>query len=130
MPSAADYSVAEVAQLVLGALHTRRNQFEAGMSDVVSPAVTRAELVQVTKVNDRTVRKAVEELRVAGWPVVSGGDHAGYSLSTDPEDIEACLQREFLSRIRKHANVARGLRRAKQTVASLPERQGTLGGVL
>lgn len=129
-PSAADLSIDEVAQLVLGALRTRRSQFDAGMHGVGSAVVTRQELRRVARRGDRAVRAAVQALREAGWPVVSGADHAGYALTRDPEEIEACIQGEFLPRIRSHARVARGLRRAKQMVASLPERQGTLGGVL
>lgn len=129
-PSAADLSIGEVAQMVLGALRTRRHQFDAGLRGVGSPSVTREELVRLTGRPDRQVRAAIEQLRVAAHPVVSAGDHAGYSLSTDPEEIRECREREVMGRIRSHARVARGLRRAEQTVASLPERQGTFGGVL
>lgn len=47
---------------------------------------------------DRKIRKAIENLRNLGFPIVSTSGKAGYKLDTDPKNIEDMI-REWESRI-------------------------------
>lgn len=129
-PVRSDEALGEVAREVLVALRRRRLQAGsgAGASLTRGQLMARVSAAVGRRVSDRTVRAALEELRAAAHPVVSSSAASGYWLSDDQAEIQECIDRTYLSRIRHHAAAARGLRRAASVVASAPEQQGRLLG--
>ncbi len=129
---AGDDDLTEIERLVLDALRKRALQFRSGLPGLASAAVTRVELCRRARTTDRSVRDAVEGLREKAWPVLFTSSSPGYWLSDDPEEIEACIEREYMGRIRHHARSSRGLRRAaaylraRQQEGASPPVQGGL----
>ena len=72
-------------------------------------AITRAELVRLTGLPDRTIREAIERKRFEGEPIMSSSSAKGYWLSNDPDDWEMYL-REGDARIRSFARSSSKLR--------------------
>lgn len=91
--------------LVLACLET-----DAGL------AWSRAQLSYGAGMADRRVRKAVESLRKAGWPIISSSHTIGYWLSHDQGEIEGFL-RELSSRVREQAETALALGKTLQRLA-------------
>ena len=89
--------------LILKALQTR-------------PKVTREELVSMTGLTDRKVRREIESMRRDGVPICSSLD-GGYSLAKSPYELE-----EFLDRYTRTAKkilstggkMKRGIRKGAQ----------------
>ncbi len=88
-------------------------------------AVSRATLVELTGLPDRTVREAVTALRLAGWLVVSGSDHRGYRLATSRDDPEVAQTiREYEHREGAIREVREGLERGQRWLATAEAMEG------
>ncbi len=66
-------------------------------------AIPRLTLAAQTGLDERILRKKINALRLAGYPIISGQD--GYWLSCDPYEIEA-FARSMLHRAREVARVS------------------------
>lgn len=75
-------------------------------------AVTRAQLVNLTGLSDRKVRKKIEHYRNCGIPIMSASDGQGYWLATTTAEIERFL-READNRARAQQYI-----KLRQTVAA------------
>lgn len=62
--------------------------------------VSRRYLSTILKTNDRSVRKAIEDLRREGHPIMSTSHSKGYKLMENMEEFKA-FKRENLSRVNK-----------------------------
>ena len=79
--------------------------------------------------HDRMIRKHIESLRLKGFPIVSTSSDAGYVMTDDPEQIDACIAEES-NRILHLENKIQMLYRAKDNARSLHEwRETTLAAV-
>jgi hypothetical protein len=72
-------------------------------------AISRADLVTLTGLDDRTVRGAINRLRADGELILSSSHRAGYWRSDNPAEIESYL-RECDSRCRTLAVTNRKMR--------------------
>jgi len=72
-------------------------------------AITRAELVRLCGMDDRTVRENIKRLVSEGYPILSSSQAKGYWLSEDIHEIEAFI-RECDSRSRSEYLTTRKLR--------------------
>lgn len=75
--------------------------------------IPRAVLARTTDLPDRTVRRAVERLRLAGWPITSSTSAAGYQLSDAPLDLDA-TERNLRSRALTALRTYTRFRRARE----------------
>lgn len=65
-------------------------------------AITRKSLVERLQVNDRELRKMIQELRNEGFPILSSADNAGYYLPDNGDTGEhECL--EFIAQQKSRA---------------------------
>lgn len=74
-------------------------------------AISRADLVRLTGLDDRTVRDNIKELVRQGYPILSSSQARGYWLSNNIAEIEAFI-RECDSRSRSEYLTTRKLRLA------------------
>lgn len=81
--------------------------------------LTRGQLSYWTRLSDRSVRHAVEELRRAGEPVHADSKGAGYEYVVDPDRIEA-MAGEMQRRAESIIEVAATLRRTAMRLRAEP----------
>lgn len=56
---------------------------------------TRAELVSITGIGDRTLRSLIKLLRNAGMPIINMSDNKGYKLAETEEELERYKMQEY-----------------------------------
>jgi biotin operon repressor len=78
--------------------------------------VTIADLARNLGRSRRDIEAAVEELRLAGEPIVGGSD--GLRLTSDPDELAAYLE----ARRRRMASQYRGSRALRRTLRAMRER--------
>lgn len=99
----------------------------------VAGRVRRSNLSEHTGLPDRTVRDAVRRLREAGWPICSSShpDHGGFWLAATPEELLACAEEEYGTRIRSELHTRSAMRRAARRMRAEQEaRTAPVQGVL
>lgn len=84
-------------------------------------AVTIAEIADETGLPRRKVEEAIEELRLAGEPIVACG-RGGVALTADPAELEAYLGQ----RRHRAASIHRGTLALRTTLRRIQAPQGTL----
>ena len=73
-------------------------------------AVTRAELVALTGISDRRVRRLIAEARVRGVPIINNQDGRGYYISEDLQELRrqyGVNRRRALSILRQQRYIRR-----------------------
>jgi len=86
----------------------------------------RAALVEAAGVSDRTMRKAVEVLRKAGWPVLSSSQGGGYWLARTADEVAEFRSRELHSRARVIHEADQVLAEVEQLMREREARQAAL----
>lgn len=61
--------------------------------------ISRKELVNFMRIEDRTIREIIAKARKRGIPILSDSSNYGYYLSYKEEDISRFLNQEILSKI-------------------------------
>lgn len=56
---------------------------------------TRAELVSITGIGDRTLRDLIKLLRDAGMPIINMSDNKGYKLAESEQELERYKKQEY-----------------------------------
>ena len=56
---------------------------------------TRAELVSITGIGDRTLRDLIKLLRDAGMPIINMSDNKGYKLAESEQELERYKRQEY-----------------------------------
>ena len=68
-------------------------------------AISRQRLKQITKLDDRTNREIIRDLRLAGMPIMSSSEHKGYWLAESKEEVLSFIN-EYNSRSKECKRVA------------------------
>lgn len=80
------------------------------LNKLSSKPASRSELSNWIGIDDRAVRKAIERLRLQGYPICSTSHKKGYWLSDNEEEINNVI-REYRSKAFKMLKTARALER-------------------
>lgn len=68
-------------------------------------AITRQRLKQITKLDDRTNREIIRDLRLSGLPIISSSETKGYWLAESKEELTSFIA-EYKSRAKECQRVA------------------------
>lgn len=68
-------------------------------------AISRQQLKQITKFDDRTNREIIRDLRLSGMPIMSSSDHKGYWLAESKDELLSFIN-EYNSRATECKRVA------------------------
>lgn len=68
--------------------------------------------------HDRAIRKCIENLRNRDYPIVASSGEAGYCLTDDPEQINACIAEER-ARVKKIEEKIGHMQRSRQMAHDL-----------
>lgn len=85
------------------------------LNKLSSEPVSRSELSNWIGIDDRAVRKAIERLRLQGYPICSTSHKKGYWLSDNEEEINNVI-REYRSKAFKMLKTARSMEHGKKYI--------------
>ncbi|XVG95847.1 HTH domain-containing protein [Eubacteriales bacterium KG125] len=85
------------------------------LNKLSSEPVSRSELSNWIGIDDRAVRKAIERLRLQGYPICSTSQKKGYWLSDNKEEIDKVIK-EFRSKALKMLVTARNMEHGKKYI--------------